>query len=204
MSEARLPVAEPVPSFWTSHPHPLDDYQSSSHLPEKCDILVIGSGYSGTATAYHILKDNPRPPSVVLLEARQICSGATGRNGGHIKPDAYFGVPRYSRIYGAEAAADIVKFETSQVLALKELVGREKLDCDFHLTRGIDVYLDQELATQTAEAYRKVVEAGVVDVKEVAYTGPEHAERVRILPVLKISLPYLDGMLNHTPIRSLE
>ncbi len=178
MSELPFPVPEPVQSFWTASPDPLDNYQSSSTLVEECDVLIIGSGYAGTATAYHLFEGTTKKPSVVLLEARQICSGATGRNGGHVKPDSYFNVPKYTRLYGAKVAAEIAKFETSQVLAVKELVEREKLDCDFHLTRGVDVYMDEDFARRTADSYMGLVQEGVVDVRDVAYTGPEDAERV--------------------------
>ena len=180
-TELQFPVADPVKSYWTASPHPLDNYQSSNELPEECDVLIIGSGYAGAATAYHLLKDNPATPSIVLIEARQICSGASGRNGGHIKPDAYFNVPRYSRLYGTKAAAEIVKFETSQVLAVKDLIERENLDCDFQLTRGVDVYLNEAFANRTADAYLKLAKEGIIDVRDVARTGPEHAEQVSLL-----------------------
>ena len=67
--------------FWRTQLHELDTHRSTEELPKKCDVLIIGAGYAGAATAYHLLKDNPSPPSVVILEARQACSGATGRNG---------------------------------------------------------------------------------------------------------------------------
>ena len=67
--------------FWRTEPHELDDYRSSEHLPTECDIVIIGAGYAGTATAYHLYDDNASPPSILLLEARQACSGATARNG---------------------------------------------------------------------------------------------------------------------------
>jgi glycine/D-amino acid oxidase-like deaminating enzyme len=181
MHKPPFPVTDPVPSFWTSDAHPLDEYQSTPELPQSCDVLIIGSGYAGTAVAYHLLKDRPGKSSVILLEARQICSGATARNGGHVKPDTYFGVTRYSRLYGVKAAAEIVKFESSQVLAVKDLVEKEQLDCDFHLTRGIDVYLNADFAERTADAFRKIARDGSVDVRDVQYTGPEHAERVSAL-----------------------
>jgi glycine/D-amino acid oxidase-like deaminating enzyme len=185
MTDLTFPVPNPVPSFWTATAEQLDDYQSSSKLPETCDVLIIGSGYAGAATAYHILKDNPRKPSVVLLEARQICSGATGRNGGHLKPDTYFNVAKYIQLYGAQAAAEIVKFETSQVLAVKDLVERENIECDFHLTRGIDVYLDDAFAHRTAASFKQLAAQGVVDTRDVAFTGPDHAERVsQLLPII--------------------
>lgn len=70
-----------IQPFWRSELHPLDDHRSTEDLPTECDILIIGAGYTGVTTAYHLLKDNPDPPSIVLLEARQACSGATARNG---------------------------------------------------------------------------------------------------------------------------
>ena len=77
-----------------------------------------------------------------------------------------------------ELAAELARFETSQVLALKELVDLEGLDCDFHLTRAIDVYMDSKHAAETAEAYERLLRAGVVDMKDVAFTDGRHAERV--------------------------
>ena len=42
---------------------------------------------SGAAMAYHLTRGghDQTNPSMVMLEARQVCSGATGRNGGHVK-----------------------------------------------------------------------------------------------------------------------
>lgn len=50
-------------------------------FPAECDIVIIGAGYAGASVAYHLVEDNPSPPSIMILEARQACSGATGRNG---------------------------------------------------------------------------------------------------------------------------
>lgn len=176
------PVPNPVPSFWNSEPKRLDDHRTTPDLPSEADIVIIGSGFAGVATAYHILKDNPDPPSIVLLEARKICSGATGRNGGHVKPDTYFNVSKYTQMYGEAAAAELAAFEAAHVYAVKDLVEDEGLDCDFHITRAVDVYLDPEHARQTEEAHRKLVAAGVVNLRDVAFIPKKDAERVRAPP----------------------
>ena len=175
------PVPNPVKSFWNAESRPLDNHRTTPDLPSEADIVIIGSGFAGVATAYHILQDSPGaspPPSIVLLEARTICSGATGRNGGHVKPDVYFNIPRYTSMYGAAAAAELAAFEAANVLAVKDLVEGEALDCDFHLTRSLDVYLDAEHAAQTEEAYRELVQAGLVNLRDVAFIPKEDAERV--------------------------
>ena len=73
-----------MPSYCLKDAHPLASFRSSNTVPAECDIAIIGTGMAGVATAYHILSDpnlGASKPSVVLLEARQACSGATGRNG---------------------------------------------------------------------------------------------------------------------------
>ncbi|KAH7303824.1 FAD dependent oxidoreductase-domain-containing protein [Stachybotrys elegans] len=174
----RGPVANPVPSFWNADSRPLDDHRTTSDLPKSCDIVIIGAGFAGVATAYHIFKDNPNPPSVVLLEAREVCSGASGRNGGHVKPDTYFNVAKYAKLYGLEAAAQLAAFEASHVLAMKDLVEAEKIDCDFHLTRAVDVYLEPGHAKETEAAYRALLATGAVNMSDVCFVPKQDAERI--------------------------
>lgn len=81
--EKIYPVENATLPYWRSELHAIDSYRSTDELPEECDIVIIGAGLSGVSTAYFLLEDNPTPPSVVLLEAREICSGATGRNGNY-------------------------------------------------------------------------------------------------------------------------
>ncbi|KAK6394582.1 hypothetical protein LTR65_001373 [Meristemomyces frigidus] len=113
-----------------------------------------------------------------MLEAREACSGASGRNGGHIKPDVYYNILKYVKKYGAEQAAAVARFEAANVLAVKQLVEREKIDCDFVLTRALDVYLNEEHAKATNEAYRELAELGDVNLADVHYTEGQNAEKV--------------------------
>ena len=76
-----FPVANSTLPFWRTELHELDSHRSTPKLPSEVDILIIGAGFAGVSTAYHLLDDNPSPPSIAILEAREACSGATGRNG---------------------------------------------------------------------------------------------------------------------------
>lgn len=174
----RYPVSNPVTAFWNTEGRLLDDHRSTLDLPAEADISIIGSGFTGVATAYHILKDNPSPPSIVLLDARKVCSGATGRNGGHIKPDTYFNVAKHTKLFGAEAAAELAAFEMANVYAVKSLVEKEGLDCDFHLTRAIDVLLDRDHASETESAYQQLVASGLVNLRDTAFIPGTDVERV--------------------------
>jgi hypothetical protein len=77
-----LPVANATIPYWRTELHALDEHRTTEELPTECDIAIIGAGMTGVSTAYHISKlAGDKTPSVVILEARQLCSGATGRNG---------------------------------------------------------------------------------------------------------------------------
>jgi hypothetical protein len=98
--------------------------------------------------------------------------------GGHLKPDLYFNILKYSKKYGAENAAEFARFEAANVLAVKELVEREKIDCDYHLTRAVDVYLNENHAKETEAAYKELVKAGVASLGDVQFQAQKNAEIV--------------------------
>jgi hypothetical protein len=75
-----LPLPNPTTSYWQDPPDEIANLQSTKHLPEYIDYIIIGSGISGVSIAYNLIKKKPNS-SILMLEARQACSGATGRNG---------------------------------------------------------------------------------------------------------------------------
>lgn len=47
----------------------------------SADVVIIGGGFAGTSTAWHMSARYPHR-RIVLLEARELATGASGRNGG--------------------------------------------------------------------------------------------------------------------------
>lgn len=137
-----LPVANPTPSFWHSEADDFRNTRTTPDLPEEVDVLIVGAGYAGASVTYWLYDQQPTtPPSVLMLEARFVCSGATGRNGGHLKPDYYRGYKRFEKAYGLKDAASIGNFEHAHLAAVKEAVEKLNIDCDFVLTRACNVHL---------------------------------------------------------------
>lgn len=185
MSQLRFPESEPLPAFWTEKSHPLYNHRTTSTLPSDSEIVIIGSGFAGACIAFHLLfpRNSPIPvpsPSITILEARGGCSGATGRNGGHLKPDTYFNVLKYIKLYGIEEAKRIARLEARGVKGVKELVEREGWNeqCDFMLTRAVDVCLDDEHAKACEAAWRALRQTDYDGLEDVQFHSARNAEKV--------------------------
>lgn len=79
----------------------------------------------------------------------------------------YYNILKYSHQYTPSQAASFARFEAQNVLAVKNLVEEEGIDCDFVLTRAVDVYLDEEHSRATLENFGKLKELGKAELGEV-------------------------------------
>lgn len=77
---ASLPSKESSTSFWHSEPSEfLLNHRTTPDLP-YADVVIIGSGITGASAARYLAEDERADGlSVVMLEAREACWGATGR-----------------------------------------------------------------------------------------------------------------------------
>jgi gamma-glutamylputrescine oxidase len=64
---------------WGQPPWHVDLEVTSTPLPARCDVAVVGGGFTGLSAAYHLAQRGAR---VVLLEASRLGAGASGRTGG--------------------------------------------------------------------------------------------------------------------------
>jgi ribulose 1,5-bisphosphate synthetase/thiazole synthase len=117
-----LPVENGMENDWFCDEDGLGTHQTTASLLEESDIVIIGAGFAGVATACHLLKGSSGNFSVTILEARGACSGATGRNGGHIRPDLFGHIPTYIARSGVEAEAEIADFEVAKMWAVKKVI----------------------------------------------------------------------------------
>lgn len=118
-----LPKPQPTTAAWQEPPHPTVADAQSPTLPDTVDIIIIGSGITGCAVASTLLSDGREPDlRVTILEARQTCSGATGRNGGHLVSDCASLVPRLVPEIGRDGASKVAKFSAANIARIRQLI----------------------------------------------------------------------------------
>ncbi|KAK3492598.1 FAD dependent oxidoreductase [Neurospora hispaniola] len=151
-----LPRENPTPSYWQDPPDDIADQRTTKDLPSHVDIVIIGSGITGAAIAWNLLKD-VRPGekgsrNIVMLEARQACSGATGRNGGHTKAASYRSFLEHASLLGTPAAVQIARLEYDNIQAIHAFAKEHNIPCDSNPCHTIDIIYDQAQWTAAHEA----------------------------------------------------
>ncbi|MGH2588532.1 MAG: NAD(P)/FAD-dependent oxidoreductase [Dehalococcoidia bacterium] len=103
-------------------------------LPARAEVVIVGGGYVGGATAYWLAT---RGIAAVLIERRGISAGATGRNAGFIAPGLGMLFSEAVERYGRGGALDRLNFTRrgrDLALALIDEIG---IDCALERSGGL-------------------------------------------------------------------
>ena len=157
---ASLPTENSTASFWHSEPSEfLLGHQTTSDLPEKADIVIIGSGITGASIGRFLSEDErAKGLSIIMLEAREACWGATGRNGGHCQPLLF------------DSSPDVAEFELRNVNAVKSYIEENKIECEWRSLTGCRTFWTEPVA--------ELAEKRVLHLKD---SRPELGQRVSLL-----------------------
>ncbi|WP_085745606.1 FAD-binding oxidoreductase [Pseudomonas sp. R45(2017)] len=91
------------------------------------DVCVIGGGFTGLNTAIELAQ---RGLSVILLEARRIGWGASGRNGGQLIRGIGHDVEGFSRHVGAEGVRYLHRAGIDSVELVRQRISDNAIECD--------------------------------------------------------------------------
>ena len=95
---------------------------------------------------------------MVMLEAREACWGATGRNGGHCQPLIL------------EATTDVAAFEVRNVEAVRSYIEENKVPCEWRSLTACRSFWTEDLAVETRQ-----------DVEKLKEVAPELSDLVRFV-----------------------
>jgi len=158
-----LPRQNPTKSYWQTPPLLIADHRTTANLPSKTKYTIIGSGITGTAIAYKLLQEEPNA-TIVILEARQASSGATGRNGGHCRAGRYLDFKNYLEAFGREDALKLEVLEEENVANVTKLIKELGIKCDLRDVEMLDVFTDPvkwEAALEALAARKEVLKGNV-------------------------------------------
>jgi glycine/D-amino acid oxidase-like deaminating enzyme len=100
----------------------------------ECDIAIVGAGFTGLWTAYHLARAAPGM-RIVVVEREIAGFGPSGRNGGWVSGGLSGSADTYARRDGGDAVLRAVRETHAAVDAVAEVIEREGIDCGF-LKRG--------------------------------------------------------------------
>lgn len=147
-----------VDSFWMES---AGLWQEPVHPPlrgkQKADVAIVGGGFCGMATAYHLARLLP-DKRIVLLEGARCGYGASGRNGGFADP----GMPGLRWVYdtlgpeGARAYWDATASGLTQIHAFAN-----EYDCDLETSGSLELATEPAHLDALAEEQRRYRSMGL-------------------------------------------
>jgi glycine/D-amino acid oxidase-like deaminating enzyme len=101
------------------------------------DLLIIGAGYSGLWTALLAKEENPAR-DVIVLEAGEVATGATGRNGGFMDASITHGFSNGLSRWPHELHT-LLELGLKNLKEIEETIERYGIDCDYIRTGDVDM-----------------------------------------------------------------
>jgi gamma-glutamylputrescine oxidase len=141
-----LDMETPPVWLWDGPIAPIRPVQSGA---EAVDVLVVGAGMTGTATAYYLAEQRP-DLTVMLVEAQHVGLGATARSTGIIGPGVSAGLSWLRRRHGDTIAAKAFRSTCDGAAEVERLVQAEGIACDARLEQHV-------VAALTAGQRRKML-----------------------------------------------
>ncbi|KAF6756557.1 FAD dependent oxidoreductase-domain-containing protein [Ephemerocybe angulata] len=183
-----LPVDAPTKGFWTHSPgaNELAREGAEGEVVRDADVVVVGSGLTGVSAAYHLARKigkglEGERRRVVVLEARDFCSGATGRNGGHLFPNPFYDFSRRQALYGTEEAVKSFEIEQYTYREFVKILHDTNTSAEVDLVEGGHITLfvtpqEEKLVRADYEAAKK---AGVPEIERVRFIDRETMAKTR-------------------------
>ena len=161
----------------------------------ETDVVIVGAGIAGLTTAYLLARDGRR---VAIVDDGPVAGGETCRTTAHVVNALDERYHELERLFGEEGARVAAESHTAAVDKIDEIIGAERIDCDWS---RLDGYLfapegesEKVLFDELAAAHRAgLTEVELVERAPVASFATGRALRFPRQGQFHI-LKYLDGL----------
>ncbi|MFL5859861.1 MAG: NAD(P)/FAD-dependent oxidoreductase [Solirubrobacteraceae bacterium] len=166
------------PSFWLDQLGPRPSRPALAG-DREADVCIVGGGFTGLWTAYELKRADPSLV-VVVLEARQVGFGASGRNGGWVLGKLSGSAPAWRARGGPDAPRAMVRAIQQTVHEIGAVVAVENIECDWKHGGTVSVaQTDVQLARLRAQAEAERRELGE-DLAWEVLDADEMNARIRV------------------------
>lgn len=139
--------ADPYPYWYDDADEP--DSNPTLVRSESCDLCIVGGGYTGLWTAI-IAKERDPSRDVILIDAHEVGSAASGRNGGFMDSSLTHGVANAQQRFPNEVNV-LEELGLQNLNEIESAIRRYNIDCDYERTGAIDVATSSHPASYLAE-----------------------------------------------------
>jgi glycine/D-amino acid oxidase-like deaminating enzyme/nitrite reductase/ring-hydroxylating ferredoxin subunit len=102
----------------------------------ETDVCIVGAGIAGISIAYELVK---RGREVVLIEAREVLSGETGRTSGHLSNALDDGYTEIKKKHGQSGAKIAAESHTWAIERVGEIVNELGIECEYRKLPGYEI-----------------------------------------------------------------
>ncbi len=154
-------------SFWLDTHPPYEENQPLEGL-QRVDVAVLGAGFTGLSTAYHLRRAEPSL-RVAVLEAEIVGFGASGRNGGFSM--TLFGMqPALTKaMFGAARTREAQRYMERAVDLVDAMVREHDMQSDY--------WHPGYLHVATTDAHMRRIEKAARLLEELGIAGHELLDR---------------------------
>ena len=134
MALPHAPRDDRAPLDWYAASLPTRPPQPALDGDRRVDVAILGAGYTGLSAALELATQGLR---VVVLEAGEVGSGASGRNGGQVLSGFGCEVDVLESLVGDITARELFDLSLQGVQLVRERIERHAIDChwvDGHAT----------------------------------------------------------------------
>lgn len=173
-------------SLWASY---TPDYVPAPTLREDitADVAIIGGGYTGISTAYQLSRRFPEK-KIVVLEAKSLANGASGRNGGMMLNWVYGTGPMTD-----EMTRRVYQATNETIDEIEAIIAAHKLEVSYRRDGCMEVFTDEARARE-AEQEAAYLQGLGVPVRFLSATAVQ--ERIHLNGIYGGFMDENEGQLN--------